>query len=129
MLLEDEIRKSGATVPHIQIPAGESWSPRNVDTPVSSGKTISSDQISGPRGTHPVPLGHRNQGTAWDRILLVSICTLELYTTLYTQSSPERTGLPGVLTHRLAGGTSQSQRQQDQMKPEITRWLEARART
>jgi hypothetical protein len=41
----------------------------------------------------------------------------------------ERTGLPGVLEHRLAGGTSHNQRQQDQLTPEITRWQEARAKT
>ena len=34
----------------------------------------------------------------------------------------ERAGLPGVQTHRLAGGTSHSQRQQDQLTTEITRW-------
>jgi hypothetical protein len=39
---------------------------------------------------------------------------------------PEGTGLPRVLTHRHAGGTSHSQRQQDQLKPEMTRWQEAR---
>jgi hypothetical protein len=42
---------------------------------------------------------------------------------------PERTGLPEVLTHRLIGGKSHSQRQQDQLTPEITRWWEARARS
>ena len=31
---------------------------------------------------------------------------------------PERTGLSGVLTHRLAGGTSHSQREQDHLTPE-----------
>jgi hypothetical protein len=41
----------------------------------------------------------------------------------------ERAGLPGVLTHRLAGGTSHSQRQQDRITPEITRWREAMVRT
>ena len=46
--------------------------------PLSIGKTTTSAQIPGPRGTHPEPSGHRNQGTARDRILLVSICTLEL---------------------------------------------------
>jgi hypothetical protein len=40
----------------------------------------------------------------------------------------EKTGLPRVLTYRLAGGTSYSQRQEYQLKPEITRWQEARAR-
>ena len=41
----------------------------------------------------------------------------------------KRTGLPGVLTYRRAGRTSHSQRQQEQLIPEITRWGEARART
>jgi hypothetical protein len=41
----------------------------------------------------------------------------------------ERTGLQGVLTHSFVGGTSHSQRQQDQLTPEITRWQKARART
>lgn len=41
----------------------------------------------------------------------------------------ERTGLPGVLTGKLAGRTSHSQRQQNQLTPEISRWWEARART
>jgi hypothetical protein len=42
---------------------------------------------------------------------------------------------PGILTHlksqahRPAGGTSSSQRQQDQLTPEITSWLEASTRT
>jgi hypothetical protein len=46
--------------------------------PVSTGKTITSAQIPGPRGTHPEPSGQRNQGTDWNRILPVSVCTLEL---------------------------------------------------
>ena len=39
-------------------------------------------------------------------------------------SSQERAGLPGVLTqaYRLTGGTSSSQRQQEHLTPEITRW-------
>jgi hypothetical protein len=41
----------------------------------------------------------------------------------------EKIGLPGVLTNWLTGGTSHSQRQQDWLTPQITRWLEARART
>ena len=40
-----------------------------------------------------------------------------------------RTGLPGVLTHRLTGETSHSQRLEDQLTPEITGWQEARTRT
>jgi hypothetical protein len=58
---------------------------RSADKHVSTDKTTTSAQIPGPRGIHPEPLGHRNQGTAVDRILPVSICTLEL--TLY-HSSP-----------------------------------------
>jgi hypothetical protein len=45
---------------------------------VSTGKTTTSAQVSGPRGTCPEPSGYRNQGTNRDRNLLVSICTLEL---------------------------------------------------
>ena len=41
----------------------------------------------------------------------------------------ERTGLPGVLTYRLAGQTSHNQRQLDQLRPEITSWQKARSRT
>jgi hypothetical protein len=41
----------------------------------------------------------------------------------------EITGLTGLLTHRLAGGTSNSQREQDQLTEEITRLLMASART
>lgn len=36
-------------------------------------------------------------------------------------SHQERAGLPGVLTHRLIGG-SDYQRRQDQLRPEIPRW-------
>jgi hypothetical protein len=34
----------------------------------------------------------------------------------------DRTGLSGVLTYRLVGGTSHSQRQQDKLTLQITRW-------
>ena len=34
----------------------------------------------------------------------------------------KRIGLPGVLTHRLAGQIRYSQRQEDQLTTEITRW-------
>jgi hypothetical protein len=40
----------------------------------------------------------------------------------------ERTGLSAVLTHRLVGGTIQSQIQENQLIPEIMRWQKARAR-
>jgi hypothetical protein len=52
---------------------------------VSTGKTTTSLQIPGTRGTLPESSGYRNQGSAGDRILLVSVCTPEL--TLY-HSSP-----------------------------------------
>jgi hypothetical protein len=63
---------------HTQIPSGESLSLRNENTPVSTARTPTSAEIPGPRGTCPVPSGHRIQGTAEDRILHVSLCILEL---------------------------------------------------
>jgi hypothetical protein len=48
------------------------------------------------------------------------------YSSPYPNAS-ERAGLPGVLRHRLVGGTSHSQGQQDQLTPEIARWPKARA--
>jgi hypothetical protein len=65
----------------------ESWSPRNGNTPVSTGKTITSFQIAGLRGTLPEPSGHRNQGTDRNIFLLVSDCNLEL--TLYHREIPK----------------------------------------
>jgi hypothetical protein len=69
---------SSATELHEQMPPGESWSVRSIYTPVSTGKTTASHQIPGKRGTLPEPSGHRNQGSAGDRILLVYVCTPEL---------------------------------------------------
>jgi hypothetical protein len=45
-------------------------------------------------------------------------------------SCQERAGLPGVLTkaYRPTAGTSSSQRQQEHLTPEITRWQKANAR-
>jgi hypothetical protein len=63
---------------NFKIPSGESWSPKIADTPESTGETITSTQIPGPRGTHPEPSGQRNKGTARDRILPVSVFTPEL---------------------------------------------------
>ena len=104
----------------------ESWSRRSANIPVSIGKIITSAQIPGPRGTHPEPSGHRNKGRSGDKILPVSDCTPEHRVTMpqlyISKFLLERTGLPGVLTHRLAEGTSHSQRQQNQLTPEITRW-------
>jgi hypothetical protein len=70
---------------HAQIVPGESWSPRSADTTVSTGKTTTSIQIPGPRGTLSEPSPQKNQGTAGDRILLVSVFPQDL--TLY-HSSP-----------------------------------------
>jgi len=50
-----------------QIPPGESWTPRSVDTLESAGETKTSVQIPGPRGTSPEHSGHRNRGGVWDR--------------------------------------------------------------
>ena len=42
---------------------------------------------------------------------------------------PEKTGVSGVLIYRLAGQISHSQRQQNQLTPEINKWQKAKART
>jgi hypothetical protein len=68
---------SCATALLTQIPLEESWSQRSADTPVNTCKTTTSSQIPGPRGTHRVPSGHRNQGTAGERILPVFVCSPE----------------------------------------------------
>jgi hypothetical protein len=125
----DPVPQCPELILYTQILLGECWSPRNANTPVNTGKITTSAEIPGPRGTHPESSGHRNPGTGEERTLPVSICTLELTLLSISKLLPERTGLPGVLTHKLAGGTSHSQRQQDQLTPEITRWQEARART
>ena len=72
---------SCASMLHTQILSGESWSPRSSNIPVSTSKTTTtSTQIHGPRGIHPGQksrntLGQDPQGTHWDRILPVSVCT------------------------------------------------------
>jgi hypothetical protein len=108
--------QSSSTGLHIQIAPGDSWSPRSADKPVSTGKTTTSLQISVPWGTLPEPSGHRNKGSAGTQLSIPKFLT-------------ERTSLPQILTHRLAGGTSQSQRQQDQLTSKITRCQKARAIT
>jgi hypothetical protein len=121
---------SCATALHTQILLEESWSPRSAVTLVSTGNTTTSFQIPDPSGTSPDLSGHRNQRTNRDRILQVSVCTLELtlcHSPPYPNSS--RREMVSQETHRLAGGTSHSQRQQDQLTLEIIRWQEARART
>jgi hypothetical protein len=46
------------------------------------------------------------------------------------RSGQERAGVPGVLTqaYRLTGRTGSSQRQQEDLTPEITRWQKAYTR-
>jgi hypothetical protein len=56
----------------------ERWSPRSAYTPASTGKITTFLQIPDPRGTLSEPSEHRNQGSAGDRILLVSVSTPEL---------------------------------------------------
>jgi hypothetical protein len=58
-----------------------------VETPVSKGKTITSAQIPGPKGTCTEPSGHRKQGTARDRILLVSALLTLCHSSPYPNSS------------------------------------------
>jgi hypothetical protein len=66
----------------------ESWSSRSADTPVSTGETTTSAQISGLRGTQLEPSGHRSQGRAGDRIFPVSTCIQDFVTALHTQIPP-----------------------------------------
>jgi hypothetical protein len=70
---------------HAQIPAGDGCSSRSAHTPASTGKITTSFQIPGPRETLSDPSGHRKQGSAGNRILLISVCIPEM--TLY-HSSP-----------------------------------------
>jgi hypothetical protein len=115
-----------ATALHTQTPR-ESLSPSSEDKPVTTGKTTTSAQRDMPGtlrtqeqrsdlGQDPSSF-HLHPGA--NPVLQLSILKF----------LPERTGLPGVLTYRLPGGTSHSQRQQDQLTTEITRWQEARAKT
>jgi hypothetical protein len=117
------------TVLHTLIPLGESWSPRSVDTPESTGETNTSVLVSGPRRTYPEPSEHRNEGIARDKILLVSVCAPEL-------NICHSSAYPNPVHRELfsqecwpIGGTIHSQRQQDQLTPQISRWLETSART
>jgi hypothetical protein len=64
--------------PYPNTPRGKSYSSRSANTPVSTDKTITSAQIPAPRGTLTESSGQRNQGTAWDRVLLISVCTSKL---------------------------------------------------
>ena len=103
---------SCATVLLIQILWGESWSPRNSITRVSIGTTPTSAQIPGPRGTHPEPSGHRNQGTAGDRILLQLGASWLCANAFHTKITPgDLVSQEYWHTHRFAGETCLSQRQ------------------
>jgi hypothetical protein len=109
---------------HTEILPGESYSPRNAITPVSIGKTTTSPQIPGPRGTLTKPSGHRNQRNSQGQDPS-SFC-LHPRAEPVPQLSileflPEKTGLTGVLTHRFAGERIHNQRQNDQLIPEITK--------
>jgi hypothetical protein len=56
----------------------------------------------------------QTQGRAWE---------------ILWKMEPDRTHIPGVLTHKLTGGTRHRQRQQDKVTPEIIRWQEENTRT
>ena len=71
-------RRYNKTVFLTQICPIESWSPRSADMPTITGETILIAPVPGPNRTYPELTVYRNCGTAWDRILLVSICTWEL---------------------------------------------------
>jgi hypothetical protein len=97
---------------HTQESPGESWSLRRANTPVNTVKTITSLQIYGPRGTLPEPSGDRNQGTAGDRILLVSVCIPELilyHSSSYPNSSRENWSPRNTDTEACRRDNSQSE--------------------
>jgi hypothetical protein len=87
-----------------------------VDKLVSIGKTITSAPMEPLRDLR-IQEPRNSQGQDPSHFCLHAMPQLSLPKFL-----PEKTGLSGVLTHRLAGGTSHRQRQQDQLTPEITRW-------
>ena len=105
---------------------GESWSPRSADMPMSlTGKTTTSAQIPVPKKDLPRAIRTQEQKNSqeqypfsfhlhWGADPVPQIFVPKLL--------PESTGLQRALTHSLAGGTSPSLRQQDQLKPEITGW-------
>lgn len=90
---------------------------RSTDTTESRGKTNSSTPSNLPGG-----LGRTNPGAVWDRTLLVSCCTQNWadLTTLSTQIWLKENRSTGVLTHRLTGGLSYYQRQQNKSTSETT---------
>jgi hypothetical protein len=82
-------------------------------------------------GPHPKPSGHRSQGTARDSQIQdpSGFCLCPWADHVPQLSIPKfvlkRTALPGVLTNKLTGGTRHSQRQQNHLTPQITRWWDA----
>ena len=116
---------SCATVPHIQILLGKNWSPRSASTTVSTGKTTTSV----PRDLHRATRTQEPryiQGQDPPGFGLQPCAKPEPQLSIF-KFLLKRTGLLGIQTYRLAGETSHSQTQQDQLTPEITRWWEARA--
>jgi hypothetical protein len=77
---------------------------------------------SAPRDLHRTLRTYESRSN-WERILPVAICAPELTLSQFfiPKFLTERISHPGVLTQRLAGGTSHSQRLQDQLTSEITR--------
>jgi hypothetical protein len=120
-------------VPQLPTPIlpGESWSPRNTNTPKITGENTSAVHIWSSNGN--LPRAHRTQEprSSWghdpssfhlcaraDTVPQLSIPQLHL----------KRDGLPRVLkhlrpqAHRVTRGTSSSLREQSQLTPEINRY-------
>jgi hypothetical protein len=78
--------------------------------------TTTSAHILGSRGTLSEPTGQGKKGTARDRILPVFLCLPRADPVPQLSALKffsERNGLPEVLTQRITGETSHSQRQKD----------------
>jgi hypothetical protein len=54
----------------------------------STGKTTTSAQIPGPRGTHPEPSGHRNQGAALELSRTIQDVKMEIEIINYKGKQP-----------------------------------------
>jgi hypothetical protein len=103
-------------------PPGDRWSPRSALIPKPRGEITTFSPITVQRGTCQECTGHKNSGAAGDRILLVSICALELRLSnspLHPNPAQEKTGLPGSAdTHKITG--SQEYRR-DKLQSQISR--------
>ena len=73
----------------LSAPPEESWSPRRASTPVSTGNTTIYAQIPGPRDDKPIVIRTQYEGTARDRILLVSLLQICVSIFLGDQFCPE----------------------------------------